>query len=112
MDESFSRAYFESSLKRTGDFSWVVDGPVIKPFPVLCLAGVIVFLPSASYPTTGSSSVLGFLGIRPCFSGNFLFMDGLDEPVTIGTWPPTSFFFAAFCFMTALLLAASISTQG
>ena len=53
---------FESSLRRTSGFSWVVDGPVIRPFPAPCLAGVIVFLPSASNPTTGSSTVLGFLG--------------------------------------------------
>ena len=49
---------FESSLRRTGGFSWVVDGPVIRPFPALCLAGVIVFLPSAFNPTTGSIGLL------------------------------------------------------
>ena len=95
-----------------GGFSWVVDEPFIKPFPVLCLAGVTVFLPLASNPTMGSKTILGFLGGRPYFSGNFLFVDGSNEPVTTGTWPPTSFFFTAFCLMTALLLAASISTQG
>ena len=111
MDEIFSKEYLESSRRRMGGFSWVVDGLFIKPFPVPCLVGVTVFLPSDSSPTTGSKMILGFLGRRPCFSSSFLFVDGLDEPVSLGC-PSTSFFLAAYCLMTALLLATSISTQG
>ena len=72
-----------------GGFSWVVDGPVIKPFPAPCLAGIIVFLPSAFNPTIGSRTILGFLGRRPCFSGNFLFVDG-PSPQGLGVQPLSS----------------------
>ena len=84
MDVSLSRAYLESSRRRTGGFSYEDDGPFMKPFLAPCLAGVIVFAPSACNPTTGSNVTLGLFGARSCLEGTFLLEDGLVGFVPLG----------------------------
>ena len=111
MDESYPKAYFESSWRRSGGYSWLVDGAFIVPLPALCFTGVTVFAPSAISPTTGSKGTLGFLARRSPLGGYFLFMDGLLEPVPLGATSPVSFFFVAYDLISALLLASSISEK-
>ena len=84
MDKSYSEEYFKSSRRRTGGFL-VTKGPFMKPFPAPYLAEVAVFLPPASSPTMGSRVILGFFGRWPCFFGSFLFVDGSDELVPLGS---------------------------
>ena len=39
IDESYSKAYLESSRRRTGGFSWLVDGAFIVPLPAYASLG-------------------------------------------------------------------------
>ena len=81
----------------------------MRPFPPPCLAGVIVLLPSAIRPMTGSVETLYFLGARyPLGSG--LFAEGLLDPVPMAP-SSVSFLFAALFLMAVLLFASSISKK-
>ena len=81
MDESYSNAYFESSRRRTDVFLAKGSGPVISPLPFPRPGLMTVVLPSASNPTTGSGTILGFLrGWWSLFFDCFLLEDGLAEP--------------------------------
>ena len=81
----------------------------MKPLPTPWFTWVIVFAPSAISPTTGSKGTLGFLGGWSPLHGYFLFVDGLLEPVPLGSTSPVSFFLAAWDLIIALLLVLSIS---
>ena len=107
MDEICSKACLESSQRRTGGFSWVVDRAFMRPLPALCFTGVIV-LPLAISPTTGSRETLGFLVGQSPLGGGFLFMDGLLATVAVRAMSLDSFFFAAYDLISALLLVLSI----
>ena len=108
MDVNLSRTYLESLRRRTGGFSWEDDGPIMKPFPAPCLAGVIVFAPFACNPTTGSNVTLGLFGAWSYLEGTFLLEDRPVGFVPLGIWPPASFFLAAWALIMALLLASFI----
>ena len=83
----------------------------MRPLPAPCFIGVTVFAPSAISPTIGSKGTLGFLGGWSPLDGYFLFVDGLLEPVPLGSISLVSFFLAACDLISAILLASSISEK-
>ena len=83
----------------------------MKPFHAPYLAGVTIFAPSASNPTTGSNLTLGFFGGRSCFDDTFLLEDEWLGSVPLGIWPPFSFLLTVYALIMAPLLAASISAK-
>ena len=67
---------------------------VIRPLSAPCFEGVIVLVPSAIRPTTGSNETLGLLGARFPLAGGLLLVDGLLKPVPMGS-TSASLFLAA-----------------
>ena len=80
----------------------------MKPLLAPCFTEVTAFTPLAISLTTSSKETLGFLGGRSLLDGYFLFIDGLLEPVPLGSTSLDSFFLAAWALIIALLLALSI----
>ena len=90
-------------------FSWLVDGAFIKPLPNPCFARVMVFVPSAINPMTGSRWTFCCLwGRSPLDDYCFLLM---DRTVPLGATSPDSFLFLACDLINALFLASSISVK-
>ena len=66
----------------------------MRPLSPLCLAGVIVLVPSAIRPRTGFKETFYFLGARSPLGNGLFLADGLLEPVPMAS-TSVSLFFAA-----------------